>query len=125
MLSGNRLLTRTALIGAATVTERLPRIARNVAARELVLQILEEFMSERSKERVARDPNERAFQTILEVASQAQKRHPPDAVAVGRRVGLKSVAARAAGQQWLDLLQEKIGQLESDSAACSASDTLD
>ena len=50
-----------------------------------------------------RDPNERAFQIILEATGQAPKTEPPaetpknpNAVALGRLGGLKGGAARAA-----------------------------
>jgi len=62
-------------------------------------------MPERSKKRDPRprDPNQRAFQIILEATGQAPKTEPPaeekknpHAVALGRLGGLKGGAARAA-----------------------------
>jgi hypothetical protein len=62
-------------------------------------------MPERSKKRDPRprDPNQRAFQIILEATGQAPKTEPPTeekknphAVALGRLGGLKGGTARAA-----------------------------
>jgi hypothetical protein len=62
-------------------------------------------MPDRSKKRDPRprDPNERAFQIILEATGQAPKTEPPavapknpHAVALGRLGGLKGGTARAA-----------------------------
>jgi hypothetical protein len=59
-------------------------------------------MPDRSKTR-PRDPNERAFQIVLEATGQAPKTEPPaeskrnpHAVALGRLGGLKGGEARAA-----------------------------
>ena len=70
-----------------------------------ILATLKASMPERSRKRDPRprDPNQRAFQIILEATGQAPKTEPPveekknpHAVALGRLGGLKGGVARAA-----------------------------